>query len=236
MDRLAVGRRRGVRALLPVARRPRRDPQGRSRRPSFFYGPRWSPDSKKIVLSDKHLNLWLVDLAHPTPIKIDDNPFAGASFDAAWSSDSRWIAYDKQLGNQLRATFIYSVEDRKTHQVTDGRSDTSCPRFDRSGKYLWFLARTDVGTGNSEGMTSIGRPTASSAYGVVLQKKQRSPVAAQSDEEPDAGVFADHRPRERPWKPEPRRRASEDQGTTTSTARRADKKPAQVTIDFDGND
>ena len=80
--------------------------------------------------------------------------------------------------------------------MSDGTSDTSCPRFDPGGKYLWFLARTDVGYGESEGMTSIGRPTASSVYGVVLQKDRPSPVAPQSDEEPDAGVFAVEAPKD----------------------------------------
>src|SRR5262249_9764372 len=32
--------------------------------PSFFYSPLWSPDSKKLLLRDKRLNLWLVDLDH----------------------------------------------------------------------------------------------------------------------------------------------------------------------------
>src|SRR6202044_3204270 len=59
--------------------------------PSFFYSPRWSPDSKKLVLSDKHLNLWLVDVDHPTPVKIDTNPFDWAQFDPSFSPDSRWI-------------------------------------------------------------------------------------------------------------------------------------------------
>src|SRR5271170_961880 len=33
--------------------------------PSYFYSPQWSPDSKKIVLGDKRLNLWLIDVEHP---------------------------------------------------------------------------------------------------------------------------------------------------------------------------
>jgi len=159
-------------------------------RPSFFGAPVWSPDSKKVLLSDNHIDLWLVDVDHPTPVKIDTDPFDGAWFDPSWSPDSRWVAYDKQLDNQLRATFVYSVDEKKTHQVTDGDSDTSCPRFDQSGKYLWFLARTDVGAEDGEGMTAFGRPRASSVYGVVLQKEVTSPVAPQSDEEPDSGVFA----------------------------------------------
>ena len=34
----------------------------------------------------------------------------------------------------------------------------------------------------------MGRPTTSSVYAVVLQKDQPSPVAPESDEEPDAGA------------------------------------------------
>ena len=39
--------------------------------PSFFYSPRWSPDSKHIAFSDKHLRLWYVDAAGGKPVKID---------------------------------------------------------------------------------------------------------------------------------------------------------------------
>ena len=99
--------------------------------PSFFYSPRWSPDSKKIAYADKRMNLWLVDLdARPTPVKIDsdlyDTPFH--YLDPAWSADSRWIAYTKQLRNYLRAVFVYSLADKKSRQVTDGRSDADARR------------------------------------------------------------------------------------------------------------
>jgi tricorn protease len=196
--------------------------------PSFFYAPRWSPDSKKVVLSDKHLNLWLVDVDHPTPVKIDTNPFDWSQFDPSWSPDSRWIAYDKQLDNQLHAVFIYSVADKKSHQITDGASETSCPRFDRGGKYLWFLARTDAGVLDGEGMVSLGRPTAGNAYAVVLQKEQASPVAPESDEEPDAGVFATVASGE--GKKEHADKEAKEDKADGKTA------PKPVVIDFDGID
>ena len=40
--------------------------------PSFFYRPRFSPDGKKIVLADKRLNVWIVDLDKPGPVKATD--------------------------------------------------------------------------------------------------------------------------------------------------------------------
>ena len=146
--------------------------------PSFFYSPRWSPDSKKIAYTDKRLNLWLLDLDQPTPEKLDtdlyDTPFH--YLDPAWSADSRWIAYTKQLRNHLRAAFVYSLAEKKSRQVTDGRSDVTSPRFDRSGKYLYFLSSTSAGL--SQGwldMTSMARPVTSSVWAAVLRKDLPSP-------------------------------------------------------------
>jgi tricorn protease len=158
--------------------------------PSYFYGPLWSPDSKKVVLSDKRLNLWVVDLDSPTPVKVDTDRFEGAAFDPSWSPDSRFIAYAKQLENHFHALYAYALDDKKTAQLTDGRSDASNPRFDRGGKYLWFLASTDAGPSSAGGMISMGRPSTTSVYAIVLQKDQPSPVAPQSDEEGDTGAFA----------------------------------------------
>ncbi len=39
--------------------------------PSFFYAPHWSPDSKRIAFTDKHLRIWYVDAAGGKPVKID---------------------------------------------------------------------------------------------------------------------------------------------------------------------
>ncbi|MEJ2422699.1 MAG: PDZ domain-containing protein, partial [Acidobacteriota bacterium] len=154
--------------------------------PSFFYHPVWSPDSKKIAYSDKRLNLWVVDLDHPTPKKVDtdryDTPMH--EFDQSWSPDSRWIVYTKQLPNYLHAVFVYSLATGKSHQVTDGMSDCLYPVFDRSGKYLYFTASTDMGL--SAGwldMTSEARPVTRSVYVAVLRADLPSPLAPQSDDE-----------------------------------------------------
>jgi tricorn protease len=200
---------------------------------SFFYAPRWSPDSKKIVLWDKRLQLWLVDVEHPTPVKVDTDRFEGTWFDAAWSPDSRWIAYQKQLPNHLPAVFLYSLEDKSIHQVTDGRSAAYCPRFDRGGKYLWFLASTDVGLGATNTMTAMGKPQTSSVYAVVLDKELSSPVAPESDEEnADAGAPAG-KGKGKGEKAEKAEKGDKDKGDKD----KGEAKPAErVTIDFDGID
>jgi tricorn protease len=155
--------------------------------PSFFYSPVWSPDSRKIAYSDKHLNLWYVDIDHPKPVRVDTAPyetFGVSAMNPTWSPDSRWLTYNKQLSNFLNAVFVYSLEDAHATQITDGMSDSRNPVFDRSGKYLYFLASTNTGlTANGLDMVSDEHPTSSNLYMAVLQATTRSPILAQSDEE-----------------------------------------------------
>ena len=154
--------------------------------PTFFYSPTWSPDSKKIAYNDKRLQLWYVDVDAGKPILVDTNPYDsdhGGDFNPVWSPDSRWLAYTRQLDSSLHAVFVYSVEDKTTHQITDGLSDASSVAFDKNGKYLYFLASTDDGPAIASSMGAYKVPVTSSAYLVVLRKDLKSPLAPQSDEE-----------------------------------------------------
>ena len=153
---------------------------------SFYYEPIWSPDSKKIAFSDKRLNIWYIDLAKGTPVKIDTDSYDAPvrTLDPVWSPDSRWIAYSKTLTSHMHAIFAYSVEQSKSTQLTDGLSDARFPAFDQKGQYLYFTASTDVGpTTGWLDLSSINRPVTRSAYLIVLRKDQPSPLAPESDEE-----------------------------------------------------
>ncbi len=154
--------------------------------PSFFYGPTWSPDSKHIAYADKHLRLWYVDVPSGKPVLIDKGTFGsfGPDNSPAWSPDSKWIAYHRDLDNQLRAVFLYSLETRKSTQVTDGMSDAFSPAFDRNGKFLYLLASTDDGPSHAGiDLSSLDRAQSSAAYVVVLAKDGASPVPPESDDE-----------------------------------------------------
>jgi tricorn protease len=198
--------------------------------PSFFYTPTWSPDSKKIAYNDKRLNLWYVDLDHPTPVKVDTDRFDSPlhEFDAVWSPDSRWLAYTRQLPSSLRAAFVYSLDNAKATQVTDGMSDALYPNFDKNGKYLYFTASTDMGlTTGWLDMTSEAHPVTRSAYVIVLRKDLPSPLPPESDDEKgeeskkaDGGSDA---------------AASGDSQRTDQAKTETAKKPepVKVTIDFD---
>ncbi|HME36650.1 MAG TPA: PDZ domain-containing protein, partial [Candidatus Sulfotelmatobacter sp.] len=155
--------------------------------PSFFYTPTWSPDSKKIAYSDKRLQLWYIDLDNPKPKLIDADYFGGfgpTQLSQTWSPDSKWIAYTKQLPSGLHALFVYSIEQGKFSQVTDGMSDVLYPSFDKNGKYLYFTASTNTGLSPAGlDMSSDEHRVTRSVYVAVLSKDEKSPLAPESDEE-----------------------------------------------------
>jgi len=155
--------------------------------PNVYYNPVWSPDSKKIAYNDNRLQLWSLDVGTGKSTRVDSHTyFGGRSFDAAWSPDSRWLVYTKLLDNRLRGVFLYDSVQKKSHQVTDGMSDARYPAFDKSGKYLYFTASTDIGpTTTGIDMSGMNRPVTRSVYLIVLDKDLPSPLAPESDEEKD---------------------------------------------------
>jgi tricorn protease len=154
--------------------------------PSFFYGPRWSPDSKRIAFSDKHLRLWYVDAAGGKPVKIDTGLRGGfsSSTELSWSPDSQWIAYTRDLENRLHAVFFYSLATHASTQITDGMSNAAHLVFDANGKYLYFTISTNNGPSDAGiDLSSLDRATTSNAYVVVLARDGASPVPPESDDE-----------------------------------------------------
>lgn len=185
---------------------------------AFFYVPSWSPDGTQILIEDNHLNLWTIEVASGKASKIDayTNSDPVRQSDATWSPDSKWIAYSKSLASHLRAIFVYSLADKKTHQLTDGMADSISPAFDAGGKYLYFLASTDYGpnTGWVE-MSSIDRPVRRGIYLAVLGASEPSPLLPETGDEP-------------PPKP------ASPQETPPPQAPPAAPRTVNVRIDFDG--
>jgi tricorn protease len=154
--------------------------------PSFFYAPHWSPDSKHIAFTDKHLHLWYVDLGGGRPVKVDTGLRGGfgPAAEISWSPDSQWIAYTRDLESQMRAVFFYSLATHSAKQITDGMSNAAHPVFDPSGKHLYFTASTNNGPSDAGiDLSSLDRATDSSVYVVVLSQKGASPVPPESDDE-----------------------------------------------------
>jgi tricorn protease len=154
---------------------------------AFFSSPVWSPDSKHLLLEDNNKNLWNVDIAsgHFTRVDTDTYDDPGRGLDATWSPDSRWIAYSKSLDSHMRAIFVYSVATDKATQVTDRMADAISPAFDANGKYLYFLASTNLAfAGGWLDMSAEEQKVKRSVYLLVLSTSDASPFLPVSADEP----------------------------------------------------
>jgi len=203
--------------------------------PSFFYAPLWSPDSKRIAFSDKHLRLWYVEVAGGKPVKIDTGLRGsfGASSELSWSPDSQWLAYSRDLESQMHAIFLYSLATHASTQVTDGMSNAAHPVFDHNGKYLYFAASTNNGPSDAGiDLSSLDRATDSSVYVVVLSRNTASPVPPQSDDENKKKDDEDKK--EEGKKGDDKKDDDKKDDAKKDEAKKKDEKPKPTVIDLAG--
>ncbi|MGF1923670.1 MAG: S41 family peptidase [Bacteroidia bacterium] len=156
----------------------------------FYFQPIWSPDSKKLCYSDSHLNLYYIDIDSKKPVLVKQDKLGSHTnrtynqLQPAWSPDSKWIAYVATLPSTVSAIYLYQLEKDGHTQLTDGMSNAGGPTFSRDGKYLFFMASTDVGLTNSGlHMSAYQRPVNYSTYAFILSKKTPSLYKTESDEE-----------------------------------------------------
>jgi tricorn protease len=162
-----------------------------SKEPAYYFGPLWSPDSKKIAFYDNRLNTYVLDLVSGKLARIGDpdtyGGFSGSTHAMAWSPDSRWLVYPHSTPNHMHVLELYSTASGGSTQLTGDMADSLDPAFDRSGKYLYFLASNNAGpTEAGLDMTSdLYHPT-QTIYALTLTAKTASPTAPELEDEKNA--------------------------------------------------
>lgn len=158
--------------------------------PVHYYTPSWSPDSKKLVYTDTNLKVWVMDVASGKAKIVGRDPWMvpARTVNPVWSPDSKWVAYAGHLNSLYHAIFISNAETGESKQITDGLADSVWPAWDASGKYLWFLASTELGLKSQWlDMTSYEHDENFGLYFAVLKKGEPSPLLPESDEDKGVG-------------------------------------------------
>jgi tricorn protease len=151
----------------------------------YRYSPVWSPDSKKIAYSDKKLRLWFVDIDKKEPVLVDSAEYP-SRMTAAWAPDSRWMAYVKPTnGRGPEAIFLYSLESKKAHKVSQELYDDGDPVFDSEGKYLYFLSNRFFYPIASNIDQRFSYKNTTGIFALTLKADEAAPFGPQNDEEKD---------------------------------------------------
>ena len=177
------------------------------------YHPRWSPDGSKVLFGNKDFALFYLEVATKKLTKIDESHFLDNDEftweinDYAWSPDSRWVAYSFPQENRNNVIFLFDTREGKKYQLTNDFYDNLNPRWDADGGYLYFLSNRNfqIGMDLFEDNHIVMNPTRIMA--VQLRKGEKPPFA---------------------------RPAVEDEGKSSSTARKDANDAAKYRVDIDG--
>ncbi len=148
---------------------------------TYKYQVFWSPDSKKIVWSDKLLRLNYIDIEKKETITVVKAE-AFEINDYAWSPDNHWIAYSKPEKEGMPKIYLYSLDTKATHEVTDSWYNSYAPSFSSDGKYLFFVSDRDFNPLYSQVEFNYAYQAMSRIYLVTLAVDIKSPFEPKSDE------------------------------------------------------
>jgi tricorn protease len=148
---------------------------------TYFYGMTWSPDSKKLLWSDRLQRLRFVDVATKAVTLVDQDKFGEyESYD--WSPDSQWITFGRPEENGYPKVYLYSLGDKKVIPVTDDWYASSRSVFSDDGKFLLLSSARDFKpTFGSAEFSNVYRDM-ERIYLVALAKDTENPLAPRSDE------------------------------------------------------
>ena len=110
-------------------------------RPTFYRDFSWSPNSNSVAFIDKRLSLWVTNLETGGARRVATSTYSDqGSYQVSWSPNGTIMAYSEYGENRNRIIYLYDIVRGRMRQVTRGDSSAEHPVFDKSGKYLYFVA------------------------------------------------------------------------------------------------
>ena len=147
----------------------------------YKYRLTWSPDSRKLLWSDKKLRLQYIDIESQITTLVDQSMYNEFN-DYSWSPDSKWIAYIKNNQEMMSRLYLYSLESKTSTPVSDGWFNCSTPAFSTDGQYLFFVSNRDYTPIYSQTEWNHVYRDMARIYLLTLRKDVSSPFQPRSDE------------------------------------------------------
>src|ERR1044071_98930 len=194
---------------------------------TYYYAPKWSPDSKKLLWSDRLQRLRYVDVATKAVTLVDQDKY-GEIEGYNWSPDSQWITWARPEENGMSRIYLYSLANKQQTPVTDSWYGSGEAVFSDDGKYLLLASARDFKpTFGDQEFANVYRDM-QRVYLITLAKETANPLAPKSDE---VGKAEEKRAKEKA-------KAGEEKKPETSPGEKKPKekpkKPVVVKVDTDG--
>jgi tricorn protease len=168
---------------------------------NYIFGISWSPDSKKILFTNRKSDLAYVDISTKKVTLVDNGKY-GNIFSTAWSPDSKWIAYSNAEENRFSVIYLFNLATGTKTPVTDSWYSSSQATFSNDGKYLLFVSDRDFNPIYSRTEWNHAYGAMSRIYMVMLAKGTPSPFAPENNEVKIETVAATEKPADKGKKPE----------------------------------
>ncbi|MDP3461273.1 MAG: PDZ domain-containing protein [Bacteroidales bacterium] len=148
---------------------------------TYKFSPVWSPDSQKLLWSDKMGRLSFVDLkSEKVTLITESNSWEVRSYD--WAPDSRWVVYTLPSTFTVSRIYLYNLETNENNAVTDTWYNAGAAKFDPTGKYLYFTSSRDFNPIYSWTEWNHAFVDMNKIYLVTLEKATASPFEPESNE------------------------------------------------------
>ena len=147
----------------------------------YKYSLSWSPDSKKILWTDRKFRVRYIDVATKQIIEVVQSKHWEIN-DAVWSPDSKWVSWSETSDTGMDKIRIYNLETKVATDVTDGWHESNSPAFSGDGKFLFFVSNRDLNPIYSSTEWNHAYRDMARIYAVALAKDTPSPFKPKTDE------------------------------------------------------
>ncbi|MBQ0006876.1 MAG: PD40 domain-containing protein, partial [Alistipes sp.] len=142
---------------------------------------KWSPDSKKILCTDRKNRVLEIDSATKNVRVLLEEPRAEFR-QVNYSADGKWLTYTRPQSNEMSVVYVYEIATGKEYPVTERWYDSSSPVFSEDGRYLMFNSSRDLNPVYSYVEWNYAYTNMNAPYIVMLAKDTPSPLLPKDGE------------------------------------------------------